>query len=189
MGLSSAQPAGPLAAPARPVLRLGGTLAGTRAAVFSIHFLGLDPRPHPRRPRLWWLRAVLGGFFLREMRALAAHAVPLPSCARCQNCLGVKWRAGRLRGGVYAAALLVHGGGLGLQRAGRATVSNCVKQLRLCRLSPRPAKPSWLARREASGGPIAFSWSPGRLQSIAASKKGFKVVAGSPGRLLKPGRG
>lgn len=73
---------------------------------------------------------------------------------------------------VFRRRRLVHGGGVGLQRAGRATVSNCVKQL--CCASLDSGLPSPLcARREASDGPLAFSWSSARPQSIPAANKGF----------------
>lgn len=101
----------------------------------------------------------------------AVHAGFVQSQALFQNCV---WG---LRGGPRGFELifrrrLVHGGGVGLQRAGRATVSNCVKQLRCASLASGLPSPL-CARREASDGPLAFSWSPARPQSIPAANKGF----------------
>lgn len=88
----------------------------------------------------------------------AVHAVLLQNRALFQNCAS-GLSGGRGRGGVGGSELvftrrrrLVHGGGVGLQRAGRATVSNCVKQLRCASLASGLPSPLCARRGRAGRG-------------------------------------
>lgn len=150
-------PAGPSSPPPRHVLRLCARGQTPEFQFLSIHFFRLDPRPHRHRPRLRWLRAVPAAFPHGRFVPWAVHAVLLQNRALFQNCAS-GLSGGRGRGGVGGSELiftrrwLVHGGGVGLQRAGRATVSNCVKQLRCASLASGLPSPLCARRGRAGRG-------------------------------------
>ena len=164
-------PAGPSSPPPRPVLRLCARGQTPEFQLLTIHFFGLDPRPHQHRPRLRRLRAVPGSISSREIRSLGGPRSPLTKpCSVSKLCLGVKrWSGAGGRAGselVFTRRRLVHGGRVGLQRAGRATVSDCVKQLRCASLAS--GLPSPLCARGGGGGRGLWGAVSFQLESSAA---------------------
>ena len=163
-----------LAAPARAGFAPVCTLADTRVYVSSHPFSQFGPPPPPTQSQAPEAQGCSRQHFLTGESCPGRSTRASYKAGLCFKTVPAGYAEGR---GVLELVFrrrrrLVHGGGVGLQRAGRATVSNCAKQLRCASLAS--GLPSLLcARREASDGPLAFSWSPARPQSIPAANKGF----------------